>query len=93
MYVALNMIFRYCVASEYIGRNPLEGLKPKDIMLREPIESHFRALTQPKELAPLLRSIDDFKGSFIVKCALQLAPPCFRAPRRTSPRRMERDRL
>jgi integrase len=80
MYVALNMIFRYCVASEYIGRNPLEGLKPKDIMLREPIESHFPALTQPKELAPLLRAIDDFKGSFIVKCALQLAPLVFVRP-------------
>jgi hypothetical protein len=65
MYVALNMIFRYCVASDYIGRNPIEGLKPKDIMTRDPLESHFPALTQPKELAPLLRAIDDFKGSFI----------------------------
>ncbi len=42
MYVALNMIFRYSVASEYIDRNPLEGLKPKDVMKREPIEKHFR---------------------------------------------------
>ncbi len=80
MYVALNMIFRYCVASEYIGRNPLEGLKPKDIMKREPIEKHFPALTQPQELAPLLRSLDDFKGSFIVKCALQFAPLVFVRP-------------
>lgn len=80
MYVALNMIFRYCVASEYLDRNPLEGLKPKDIMLREPIEKHFPALTQPHELAPLLRAIDDFKGSFVVKCALQLAPLVFVRP-------------
>lgn len=80
MYVALNMIFRYCVASEFIGRNPFEGLKPKDIMKREPIEKHFPALTQPHELAPLLRAIDDFKGSFIVKCALQLAPLVFVRP-------------
>ncbi|BDV43408.1 integrase [Geotalea uraniireducens] len=80
MYVALNMIFRYCVASEFIGRNPFEGLKPKDIMRREPIEKHFPALTQPHELAPLLRAIDDFKGSFVVKCALQLAPLVFVRP-------------
>jgi integrase len=80
MYVALNMIFRYCVASEYIGRNPLEGLKPKDIMRREPIEQHFPALTKPQELAPFLRAIDDFKGSFVVKCALQLAPLVFVRP-------------
>ena len=37
MLVALNMIFRYCVASEYIGRNPLEGMKPKNILTREPM--------------------------------------------------------
>jgi len=80
MYVAFNMIFRYCVASEYIGRNPLEGLKPKDVMTREPMEKHFPALTQPKEFASLLRSIDDFKGSFIVQCALQLAPLVFVRP-------------
>ena len=56
MLVALNMIFRYCIASEYIGRNPLEGLKPKDILTREPMGKHFPALTHPQELAPLLRS-------------------------------------
>jgi integrase len=44
------------------------------------MEKHFPALTQPKELAPLLRAIDDFKGSFIVKCALQLAPLVFVRP-------------
>jgi integrase len=80
MYVALNMILRYCVATEYIERNPLEGLKPKDILTREPIEKHFPALTKPQELAPFLRSIDDFKGSFVVKCALQLAPLVFVRP-------------
>ncbi|HJV65187.1 MAG TPA: integrase arm-type DNA-binding domain-containing protein [Geomonas sp.] len=80
MHTALNMIFRYCVASEYIERNPFEGLKPKDIMKRDPVERHFPALTQPHELAPLLRAIDEFKGSFIVKCALQLAPLVFVRP-------------
>lgn len=80
MYVALNMIFRYCVVSEFIDRNPLEGLKPKDIMRREPIEKHFPALTNPKEFASLLIAIDEFKGSFIVKCALQFAPLVFVRP-------------
>ncbi len=80
MYVALNMIFRYCVASEYVDRNPLEGLKPKDVMKREPIEENFPALTEPRDVAVLLRSIDDFKGSFVVKCALQLAPLVFVRP-------------
>jgi integrase len=80
MYVALNMIFRYCVVSDYIKRNPMEGLTPKDILTREPIERHLPALIQPKELAPFLRAIDDFKCSFIVKCAFQLAPLVFVRP-------------
>jgi len=80
MHIALNMILRYCVVSEHINRNPLEGLKPKDIFTREPIEQHFPALTKPHELAPLLRAIDDFKGTFPVKCALQLAPLVFVRP-------------
>ncbi|MBC8017874.1 MAG: site-specific integrase, partial [Verrucomicrobia bacterium] len=80
MLIAINMIFRYCVVSEFIERNPLEGLKPNDIMKREPIERHFPALTKPQEFGPLLRSIDDFKGTFTVKCALQLAPLVFVRP-------------
>jgi integrase len=80
MYVCLNMIFRYCVASEKIERNPLEGLKPRDVLTSNPIEQHFPAITDPKELAALLRSIDEFKGSYVVKCALQLAPMVFQRP-------------
>lgn len=41
---------------------------------------HFSALTDPKDIAPLLRAIDSFKGSFVVKCALQLAPLLFVRP-------------
>ena len=80
MYVCLNMIFRYCVASEKMERNPLEGLKPRDVLTSNPIEQHFPAITDPKELAALLRSIDDFKGSYVVKCALRIAPLVFQRP-------------
>lgn len=41
---------------------------------------HFAALTDPKEIAGLMRAIDGFKGSFVVKCALQLAPLLFCRP-------------
>jgi len=41
---------------------------------------HFGALTDPKEVAPLLRAIDSFQGSFVVKCALQLSPMLFCRP-------------
>ena len=35
---------------------------------------HMAAPTDPKDVAPLLRAVDAFEVSFIVKCALQLAP-------------------
>jgi integrase len=42
--------------------------------------THMAAPTDPKQVTPLLRAIDAFEGSFIVKCALQLAPLVFVRP-------------
>jgi integrase len=42
--------------------------------------NHMAAPTDPKEVAPLLRSIDGFNGSFVVKSAMQLAPLLFVRP-------------
>jgi integrase len=41
---------------------------------------HHAAITDPKQFGALLRAIDDYNGSFIVKCALQLAPLFFVRP-------------
>jgi integrase len=41
---------------------------------------HHAAPTNPKDVAPLLRAIDSFEGSFVVKCALKLAPLIFVRP-------------
>jgi integrase len=41
---------------------------------------HMAAPTDPNDVAPLLRAVDAFEGSFIVKCALQLAPLVFVRP-------------
>jgi len=37
-------------------------------------------ITDPKEIAGLLRSIDDYRGSIVTRCALQLAPLFFVRP-------------
>ena len=37
-------------------------------------------MTDPKQVAPLLRAIDGYTGSYIVKSALQLAPLVFVRP-------------
>jgi integrase len=48
--------------------------------LPQPGERHHAAITDPKEVAPLLRAIDGYQGSFVVKCALRLAPLLFVRP-------------
>lgn len=37
-------------------------------------KGHLPAITDPKALVPLLRAIDNYKGTHVVKCALMLVP-------------------
>lgn len=72
-----GMIFRYAVVHEYAKKDiaaDLGGALP-------PVKGgHHAAATTPKELAQILRAIDDFTGSFVVKSALQLLPMLFCRP-------------
>ena len=38
---------------------------------------HFAAITDPKEVGPLLRQLDGYSGTLPVRCALRLAPLVF----------------
>jgi integrase len=38
------------------------------------------SVTDPKELAPILRAMDGYQGGFVAKCALQLLPMLFVRP-------------
>lgn len=70
-------IFRYAVATGRVDRDPVADLKGA----LPPVKNgHHAAPTDPKAVAPLLRAIDEFQGSFVVKCALQLAPLLFVRP-------------
>lgn len=67
----VGQIFRYAVGSGRAERDftaDLRGLLPP----RSP--KHHAAITDPIELAGLLRAIDVFNGTFTVKCALRLSP-------------------
>jgi len=48
--------------------------------LPQPNENHHAAITDPKEVAPLLRALDGYQGHFVVKCTLRLAPMLFVRP-------------
>jgi len=72
-----GQVFRYAVATGRAERDPSVDLKGA---LPQPREKHHAAITDPKEVAPLLRALDGYKGHFVVKCALRLAPMFFVRP-------------
>ena len=73
----LGQIFRYAVATGRAERDPAADLRGA---LPQPNENHHAAITDPKEVAPLLRAMDGYQGHFVVKCALRLAPLLFVRP-------------
>lgn len=72
-----GQVFRYAVATGRAERDPAAALRGA---LPQPGEKHLAAITDPKEVAPLLRAIDGYQGHFVVKCALRLAPLFFVRP-------------
>jgi integrase len=77
MKIVCGQVFRYAVATGRAKRDQTADLKGA---LKPVLSKHMAALTDPKEVAPLLRAIDDYKGSLVVKCALQLAAMFFVRP-------------
>lgn len=70
-------VFTYAIATGQADRNiaqDLQGALPPAKF------KHYAALTDPKDLAPLLRAIDTYRGSPVVRSALQLAPMFFLRP-------------
>jgi len=72
-----GQIFRYAVATGRAERDPAADLKGA---LPPAPKTHLAALTDPKEVAELLRIMDGYEGSFVTRCALRLAPLVFVRP-------------
>lgn len=66
-----GQVCRYAVATGRAERDPSGDLRGA---LPQPVDGHFASITDPKEVGALLRAIDGYQGSFVVKCALLLAP-------------------
>ncbi|CAK7054623.1 MAG: Prophage integrase IntS [Desulfovibrio sp.] len=65
-----SQVFRYAVAIGLAERDPAADLV--GAIQTRPIIPRA-AITEPKEVGALMRAIDGFSGTYIVKCALQLA--------------------
>lgn len=72
-----GQVMRYAIATGRADRNPCADLKGA---LKPAPEKHHAAITEPTDLGALLRAIDGYRGTHIVRCALQLAPLVFLRP-------------
>lgn len=72
-----GQVFRYAVATGRAERDPAADLKGA---LPPVQKSHHAAIIEPGKVADLLRAIDNYQGTFVVRCALAFAPLVFVRP-------------
>ncbi len=72
-----GQVFRYAVATGRAERDSsgdLRGALP-------PVKgTHFASVTEPKQVAEMLRTLDGYEGTLTVRCALRIAPLVFVRP-------------
>jgi integrase len=72
-----GQVFRYAVATGRAARDISVDLRGA----LSPVKTeHFAATTQPKKLAAILRAMDGYQGTIIVRCAMRLMPLVFVRP-------------
>ena len=72
-----GQIFRYAVATGRAERDPSVDLKDA---LAQPKRTHFKSLTEPSDVAPLMVAIRNYQGTPTVMAALKLSPLLFCRP-------------
>lgn len=73
----ISQVMRYAIATGKAERDPCPDLRGA---LPPAKESNFASITDPVKVAELLRAMDAFSGTFVVKSALLLAPMLFVRP-------------
>nr|WP_284508095.1 integrase arm-type DNA-binding domain-containing protein [Caballeronia sp. AZ1_KS37] len=72
-----GQVFRYAIATGRASRDVSADLRGA---LAPAQHTHFAAITNPQQVAELLRALDGFQGTFVVQCALRLGPLLFVRP-------------
>ena len=67
----VGIVFRYGIATGRFQRNPAADLRGALTPVKK---SNFAAVTEPKQLAEILRALEAYDGTLTVRCALRLAP-------------------
>jgi integrase len=73
----LSRVFRYAVATERASHDPAADLRDT-LPARQP--KNYPTIIDPAQVGELLRAMDGFTGTFVVDCALKLAPLWFCRP-------------
>lgn len=73
-----GQVFRYAVATGRAERDPTGDLRGALPPVRK--DNHFAAITNLKSVGELMRDIDAYQGSYIVKAAFKLSPLLFVRP-------------
>lgn len=73
----ISRICRYAIATGRAKTDPAHALSEA---LPSRQQGGFPAVVKPEEIGELLRAMDGFKGTFVVGCALRLAPYLFCRP-------------
>jgi integrase len=72
-----SAVFEDAIHEEFTDRNPCRGLR----QVLPPISKrHHPTITDPKQVGELLLAMEGFSGTFVVACALRLAPHVFVRP-------------
>jgi integrase len=75
--VLAGQVFRYAIATGRADRNPAADLVGA---LSQPQAGHFASVTEPAQVAPLLRAMHGYMGTPVAVAALKLAPLVFVRP-------------
>lgn len=73
----ISAIYGYAIAHGLTDYDPAQAVA-KQIPAKK--VKHRAALTEPKDVAQLLRDIYNYQGTFIVECAFRLTPLLFQRP-------------
>lgn len=73
----LSQVFRYAIPTERADRDPAADLKDT---LPELTTGRFPTITEPARIGELLRAINGYTGTYIVRAALQISPRLFCRP-------------
>lgn len=70
----LSQVFRYALQTGRAERDPAADLKGA---IPPSVKKHHAAITEPKEIGAVIRAIDNYQGTLVVKCAIRFMARTF----------------